>query len=124
MIGVLYVGLGGFIGASLRYLITVLFSPSVDFPIVTLFINIIGSFVIGVIFALSENTAYINDTTKLFFQTGICGGFTTFSTFSLETFNLIERGSYLVGGVYIFFSVLFCLIGVFLGKCITGMIVK
>lgn len=124
MIGVLYVGLGGFIGASLRYLITVLFSQPVDFPIVTLFINIIGSFVIGVIFALSENTAYINDNTKLFFQTGICGGFTTFSTFSLETLNLIERGSYLAGGVYIFFSVLFCLIGVFLGKFITGMIVK
>ena len=68
MIGVLYVGLGGFIGASLRYLITVLFSQPVDFPIVTLFINIIGSFVIGVIFALSENTAYINDNTKLFFK--------------------------------------------------------
>ena len=120
MAGILYVGIGGFIGAAFRYIFTLIGHSSGNFPLNTLLINIIGSFFIGIIFALSENTGYISSNAKLFLQTGICGGFTTFSTFSLETFNLLENGDYLNGGLYIFASVIFCLIGVMLGKMLIG----
>ena len=116
MFSAICVGIGGFIGACLRYCFTIIFPSNWDFPLNTLLINIIGSFIIGVIFAMSENTSYMSPNSKLFLQTGICGGFTTFSTFSLETFNLLEKGNYFLGGLYIITSVLFCLIAVMIGK--------
>ena len=56
----------------------------------------------------------------LFWKTGVCGGFTTFSTFSLETLELIERGSYIEGGAYVTLSVVCCIVGVLLGRKLAG----
>lgn len=68
--------------------------------------------------ALSETAAAyaVNDRLLLFLKVGVCGGFTTFSTFSLETVNLFESGKYSLGVIYAIVSVLLCVAGVFLSK--------
>jgi len=103
------VALGGAIGASLRYLSNVgamrLFGPG--FPYATLFVNILGSFAMGLLvvtLAKKGGTALAP-----FLMTGILGGFTTFSTFSLDTFTLWERGQPLTALAYIAASILLSL---------------
>ena len=110
----LLVGLGGSIGAILRYLIIVIWKTE-NFPYNTLFINIVGSLLIGIVFALSEKTDLINENIKLFLATGICGGFTTFSTFSAENFQLIKSGEYTIAALYIFASLALCIAATFIG---------
>ncbi len=77
--------------------------------------NIIGSLFIGIVLALSEKNNFISDNLKLFLATGICGGFTTFSTFSAENMLMIKAGNYLMAGLYIFTSVAACIIATFVG---------
>ncbi|MFC3181556.1 fluoride efflux transporter CrcB [Cypionkella sinensis] len=103
------VALGGAIGASLRYLSNVgamrLFGPG--FPYATLFVNILGSFVMGLLvvtLAKKGGTALAP-----FLMTGILGGFTTFSAFSLDTFTLWERGQTLTALAYVAASILLSL---------------
>ena len=110
----LMVGLGGSIGAMLRYFITFSWKTN-SFPFQTLFINTIGCLVIGIVLALSEKTNLLSLDTKLFLATGICGGFTTFSTFSAENFQLLKSGEYLTAGLYIFTSVAACIVATFIG---------
>jgi CrcB protein len=113
----LYVGFGGFIGSVFRYLINV-FSPSLTmaFPFVTMFINFFGSFLIGAITVFSAKIIPIEPRLMLMLTVGICGGFTTFSTFSLEVMNLLENGKFLLGTSYAILSILVCLLGVYLGR--------
>ncbi len=115
MINFLLVGLGGFLGSSLRYLCGQIFiCGNAEFPISTLLINFVGSFLIGII-----SSVFSDSKINLFFRMGVCGGFTTFSTFSLETFNMIESGKIFIAILYSSISVLLCLLGVFLGKLIS-----
>lgn len=107
MINYIFVGIGGAIGAILRYAIG-FFPIEHTFPIKTLFINVLGSFIIGIIAALTEKYS-INPNIVLLTKVGICGGFTTFSTFSLETFELIQKGNTFMALSYIILSVLFSL---------------
>ena len=109
----LLVGLGGSIGSMLRYLIVTIWKTE-NFPYNTLFINIVGSLFIGIVFALSEKTDLISDNIKLFLATGICGGFTTFSTFSAENFQLLKSGEYITAAGYIFASVSLCIVATFI----------
>lgn len=106
MLNCLLVGLGGFIGAVLRYLISLIpIKNPESFPINTFIINIIGAFVIGCIaFAVSKNEN-IDPKLLLFLKVGICGGFTTFSTFSLETAELIKSGSVVIAIIYVIASI-------------------
>ncbi|MCY7292426.1 MAG: fluoride efflux transporter CrcB [Ferruginibacter sp.] len=110
----LLVGLGGAIGAMCRYIISVIWKTN-SFPFPTLVINIVGSLVIGIVIALSEKNNLISDHLKLFLATGICGGFTTFSTFSVENMLLIKAGNYLMAAVYIFTSIVACILATFVG---------
>lgn len=112
---IFFVALGGAIGSVLRYLISIL-NLKISFPIITLFINIIGAIIIGFIVGIDFKKDINNNSILLFLKTGFCGGFTTFSTFSLETLQLIENKNYFLAGLYSLSSVIFCLIGVFLGR--------
>ena len=108
------VGLGGSIGAMLRYLVAG-FINTTSFPLNTLVINIVGCLVIGIMLALGEKPNVLSNDLKLFLATGICGGFTTFSTFSAENFLLIKSGDYLTAALYIFTSITVCIIATFIG---------
>jgi CrcB protein len=109
------VALGGALGALGRYLISLL-PVRTEFPILTLLTNIIGAMVIGFVVGIVEARNEISPNTTLFWKTGVCGGFTTFSTFSLEAVGLMERQQYWQGALYIALSICCCMAGVILGK--------
>ena len=111
----LYVALGGAVGAIGRYAIS-LIPIKTEFPVLTLITNLVGAILIGFIVGFIGDRDETSKNTLLFWKTGVCGGFTTFSTFSLEAADLWERKSYLSGGCYIVLSVLGCIIGVYCGK--------
>lgn len=119
MLNCLLVGLGGFVGAVLRYLISLIpIKNPVSFPINTFIINIAGAFAIGCIaFAVSKNDN-IDPKLLLFLKIGICGGFTTFSTFSLETAELIKGGSVVTALIYVSASVLLSVLAVMLPQLV------
>ena len=83
-----------------------------------LFVALGGALGAGGRYAIS----LLSPNTVLFWKTGVCGGFTTFSTFSLEAFALFEGKAYLSGGIYIFLSVVCCLTGIFCGKKLSMLI--
>lgn len=111
---VLMVALGGALGAVCRYGISRL-PFEAEFPIATFITNLVGAFVIGFIVGVSEKNN-VSERLVLFVKTGFCGGFTTFSTFSLETMTLLSDGKYLTGGAYISLSLILCIVGVALGQ--------
>ncbi len=110
----LLVGLGGSIGSMARYAASLLIK-SKSFPFATLSVNIIGSFIIGLVFAMSIKQEGISDNWKLFLTTGICGGFTTFSAFSLENMGLLQSGKIGMAVIYICLSVVLGIVATFLG---------
>lgn len=106
MLNCLFVGLGGFIGAVARYLISLIpIKNPESFPINTFLINIAGAFAIGCIAYAASKNENIDTKLLLFLKVGICGGFTTFSTFSLETVELIKGGSVATAIIYVIASV-------------------
>ncbi|MCO6524726.1 MAG: fluoride efflux transporter CrcB [Candidatus Schmidhempelia sp.] len=92
----LMVAIGGAIGSVLRYLISnwCIYLLGSDFPLGTLIVNVIGSFFIGLMFSLFESHTLISSYWRPFISVGLIGGFTTFSTFSLETLSLIIQAEY------------------------------
>lgn len=116
MINCILVGAGGAVGAVLRYLIGLLpLSPKNGFPLKTFLINVIGCFVIEIVAALAQKNL-LNPKFVLFLKVGVCGGFTTFSSFALETQTLIEKDSNLVAALYVVLSVLVGIIAVLLAE--------
>tara|TARA_B100001971_G_scaffold78694_1_gene72507 strand:- start:102 stop:476 length:375 start_codon:yes stop_codon:yes gene_type:complete len=116
LINLIYVASGGAVGAVLRYLTSNFYKfyfP--NFPIGTLFINFIGSFLIGILASNLESrgTSYIF--IKYFLIIGILGSFTTFSTFSLETIQLVNDKKLFLSLVYILLSISLCIFGAFFG---------
>ncbi len=111
----IFVALGGALGAVARYAISLIPVKS-EFPVLTLLTNIFGAILIGFIVGLNDKRGDVSPNSVLFWKTGVCGGFTTFSTFSLEAYKLFESKAYVLGGAYVALSVCCCLIGVFLGK--------
>lgn len=109
----LFVGIGGAVGAMLRYAIS-LIPYKGDFPALTLVTNLLGAFLIGFISGAAEKKC-LSDNLVLFLKTGVCGGFTTFSTFSLESYKLFQTNHAVLAVIYMVLSVGLCLAGVFLG---------
>ena len=106
MLNCLLVGIGGFIGTVCRYLIGLLpVETNSGFPIKTLMINIAGSFCIGLITALAVKNKGLNDHIVLMLKVGVCGGFTTFSTFAYESTDLIKTGHVVIAVAYVCTSI-------------------
>lgn len=109
-----FVGLGGALGAICRYSLS-LITIKADFPLMTFITNLLGAFFIGLIAGLASKNKSISPNLILFLKTGFCGGFTTFSTFSLEAWNLIQNQKYGVAGLYAGLSLILCVAGVAAG---------
>ena len=114
------VGFGAAIGAWLRWLITY-FLSTVDpsLPHGTLVVNLIGGLIIGISFAAIQSTSiHVSEEIKLILNVGFLGAFTTFSTFSLQAFDLIQHERYLAGGIYIVSSVVISLLAIGIGMAV------
>lgn len=122
----LLVALGGAIGTVGRYWLSGVVAQMVGetFPWGTLVINVTGSFVIGFFGTLTgpDGRIFASTTTRQFVMIGICGGYTTFSSFSLQTLNLMNDGEWLYAGGNVVLSVVLCLIGVWLGVVLAAML--
>ena len=115
------VGMGGFIGAVCRYLVGLLpVKESFVFPIKTFGINIIGCFLIGIIAALALKNSALDPRWILFLKIGICGGFTTFSSFALESCDLLGKGNVWIAFLYLVLSVALGVAAVFAGQWIVS----
>lgn len=116
MLNIIAIFLGGGIGSVTRYWISnLLKNYSINFPLATLCVNLVGSFILGFTIALFWHKSHLHPTIKLAVAVGFCGGLTTFSTFSWETFDLIKNGEFILTFLYVFISILVCLLAVSLG---------
>ncbi len=117
----LLVGAGGFLGSIARYLVAIWLTdhfPSA-FPYGTFAVNILGCLLIGIIFGLGQRFEWLTPELILFLATGFCGGFTTFSSFSLENLNLLQNSNYLSFGIYAISSFTIGILAVFGGISLT-----
>lgn len=113
----LAVGAGGAVGAMCRYGVGLIpWLQRGAFPLHTLLINFLGALAIGLVVGAGQRWPGASDTLLLFLRVGVCGGFTTFSTFSLESLVLLENGRPGLFALYVSASLLLCLAGVWLGK--------
>lgn len=115
IVNCLAVGVGGFVGSVLRYLCSLVPSGSA-FPLATFAINVVGSFCLAFVAALVLKGAIGNEQLSLMLRVGLCGGFTTFSTFSLEGMELMQQGDVLLALAYIVLTCALCVGAAFLGN--------
>ena len=119
---ILYLIVGGILGTLARYFVSggVYRSLGINFPYGTFVVNLLGCFIIGFFMALADKKFLLDTSLKLFLMAGFCGAFTTFSTFMMETDNLIRDGEFIKAFLNIFLSVLFGFVlyrcGVFLAE--------
>jgi len=126
MVAYIWVALGGALGTTARYWLSGVVARSFGetFPWGTLIINVTGSFVIGFFGALTgpDGRLFVGSTARQFVMIGMCGGYTTFSSFSLQTLNLMNNGEWLRAGANIGMSVVLCMIAVWAGVILAASI--
>lgn len=119
MVNYLFIGLGSALGGVSRYWLSGMLAQRFgeSFPVGTLVVNVSGSFLIGFFATLTgaDGRLLIGPTARNFFMAGICGGYTTFSSFSLQTLNLARDGEWLYAGLNAVLSFALCLLAVWLG---------
>jgi CrcB protein len=118
------ISVGAALGGAFRYWLSnaaYRFFPT-SFPYGTLAINIIGSFILGLIIFIFDERELISSEVKIFLTIGFCGGLTTFYAFSFETFILIQESEYLLAALNIFLSILLCVAGILLGSVVSKII--
>ena len=114
---IIYIGFGGFIGSVARFFVSRL-NLNVDLwgiPLGTLTVNVVGSFLIGFLTGISEKSILLNAEWRMFLMVGLCGGFTTFSTFSNENLMLLHNGQFFTVMLYTSISVILGFLAVYLG---------
>lgn len=117
MLNCLAVGIGGFLGSVVRYLIGMIpIKNNTIFPFHTLLINVLGAFLIGYIMALFSKNSSWDGRLLLMLKVGFCGGLTTFSTFSSETFVLLQNHHYFLAVAYVLLSLILGISAVILGQ--------
>lgn len=116
----LFVALGGALGSAMRYLTAILLARHYtgSIPLATLVVNVLGCFLIGLLIGLCSETTYL----RLLFITGFCGGFTTFSTFTAESYVMFREGAYGLALLYIAGSVLIGLLALWVGLYVSRII--
>ena len=120
----LFVGLGGFIGSIARFLLSRL-NNQVEFlaiPIGTLLVNVLGSLLIGFLTGIAEKSPIMTVELRMLLMVGLCGGFTTFSTFTGENLMLMRNGQFLPVFLYTGLSILFGFTAVYLGYISTKLL--
>ncbi|RAU82610.1 fluoride efflux transporter CrcB [Pontibacter arcticus] len=119
----LAIGAGSFIGGVLRYLVSLLITSRsiTQFPVGTLTVNLLGCLLIGVVYGLAGKGTLTSEW-RLFLATGVLGGFTTFSAFSLETVDLLKQGNLLYAFAYVLASIVLGLMATYLGLLATKLI--
>lgn len=119
----LLIFIGGGLGSVVRFLVgrwVTWFAPVNNFPLGTLLVNVTACFVLGLIVGLADHRQLFSENSKIFWAIGFCGGFSTFSTFSLETAQLFQQQASVSGALYVIGSVALCwgavLLGVWVGR--------
>ncbi len=117
----LIIGTGGFIGTVSRYLTTVIVHKycATSFPLGTFVINVLGCFLIGVFYGLSERGSIMSAEWRMFLTVGFCGGFTTFSTFANDNLALLHDSKFLYFALYTGLSVMLGLFATYFGNMLT-----
>ena len=119
MVNVLFVGVGGFLGAILRFIVSGYVqshSASGSFPIGTLAVNFLGCLLLAALSAASNQVGGFSPESRSLLFIGLLGAFTTFSTFSLETFTLFQDGKLLSAGFNVFLNITVCIFAVWMGR--------
>ena len=117
---ILLAGAGSFVGGALRYVVSQMIRTSTGgFPWGTFTVNILGSLFIGILWGITARNTSVPSWIPLFLMTGVCGGFTTFSTFSKESVIFLQSGNYLFFLIYTLGSLSLGILSVFLGYMIT-----
>lgn len=124
MLQVIAIACGGAFGALSRYFIIGIVTDWLgkDFPFGTLFVNVLGSFLIGILYVVVVLKMHLSPELKSILVVGFLGAFTTFSTFSLEAFNFISQGLLLSAVTYILSSVILCILAVWAGVSLAKLI--
>jgi len=124
----IWIAIGSALGGTARFVLSRVVAEHIGetFPWGTLVINVTGSFAIGFFNTLTgpDGRWFVSSEGRMFFMTGICGGYTTYSSFSLQTLNLAREGEWLHAGGNIAGSVVFCLLAVWLGHVAAASINK
>jgi fluoride exporter len=112
-----YVALGGAVGTATRYLVGIALQSRIglDFPVGTLFVNLSGCLVLGFVMRYGLVSTAFTPEVRALLTTGLCGGYTTFSTFSYETVTLFQEGDWRRAALYVGVSVAGSILGVMLG---------
>ncbi len=121
---ILLIGFGGFIGSVARFYVSKL-NLTVDFlsiPIGTLAVNVLGSLLLGMLTGIAEKSILMNLELRLFLMIGLCGGFTTFSTFTGENLMLMRNGQFLAVIFYSGISIFLGFLAIYLGYIITKLL--
>lgn len=125
LLSILLVGAGGFAGSILRFLLSVAAQRwSISFPHGTLWANLLGCFAIGLVAALAAATEVLSPAARLFLATGLCGGFTTMSSFVYELAQFLREDEYLFAAGYFALTIAGCLLMFYAGTLLMKLVLR